>query len=74
MLAGLAFCEMLSQSPRSAFQGLSGVARGSATVCDPNPLRPFARNRERVRCFSCLLRATSNSIAVTVLVAPSLNV
>ena len=28
MLAGLAFCEMLSQYPRSAFQGLCGVTRG----------------------------------------------
>ena len=36
VLAGLAFCEMLSQYSRSAFQGLSGVAGGgggSAAVC-----------------------------------------
>ena len=47
MLAGLAFCEMLSQYPRSAFQGLcGGHQRGSAAVCDPNPPRPFARYRE----------------------------
>ena len=46
VLAGLAFCEMLSQYPRSAFQGLcGGHQRGSAAVCDPNPPRPFARSR-----------------------------
>ena len=46
MLAGLAFCEMPSQHPQSAFQGSSGVPRGgSAAVCDPNPPRPFARYR-----------------------------
>ena len=46
MLAGLAFCEMLSQYPQSAFRGLPGVARGgSAAVCDPNPPHPFARYR-----------------------------
>ena len=28
MLAGLAFCEMLSKYPKSAFEGLSGVAGG----------------------------------------------
>ena len=46
MLAGLAFCEILSQYPQSAFQGLcGGHERGSAAVCDPNPPRPFARYR-----------------------------
>ena len=46
MLAGLAFYEMLSQHPWSAFQGSAGVTRGgSAAVCDPNPPRPFARYR-----------------------------
>ena len=44
--AGLAFCEMLSRYPQSAFQGFSGSLRGgSAAVCDPNPARPFARSR-----------------------------
>ena len=43
--AGLAFCEMLSQYPQSAFQGSAGVSRGSAAVCDPHPPRPFARYR-----------------------------
>ena len=42
MLAGLTFCEVLTQYPQSAFQGLSGVARGvssslrhkpSASIC-----------------------------------------
>ena len=42
-----ACCETLSQYPQSAFQGFSGVARGSAAVCDPNPPRPFARYREK---------------------------
>ena len=42
VLAGIAFCEMLSQYPQSAFHG---VLRGSPLVCDPNPLRPFARSR-----------------------------
>ena len=38
---------MLSQYPRSAFQGSAGVTRGgSAAVWDPNPPRPFARCRE----------------------------
>ena len=46
MLAGLAFCEMLSQYPQSAFQGSLRVAGGgSAAVCNPNPPRPFARKR-----------------------------
>ena len=46
MLAGLAFCEMLSQYPRPAFQGFCrGRRRGSAAVCDPNPPCPFARYR-----------------------------
>ena len=46
VLVGLAFCEMLSQYPRSAFQGLCGGHwRGSVAVCDPNPPRPFARYR-----------------------------
>ena len=46
MLTALAFCEMLSQYPQSAFQGLSGVGGGgSAAVCDPNPPRPFAQYR-----------------------------
>ena len=46
MLAGLASCEILSQYPQSAFQGLcAGHERGSAAVCDPNPPRPFARYR-----------------------------
>ena len=40
MLAGLACCEMLSQYPRSAFQGLcGGRERGPAAVCDANPPR-----------------------------------
>ena len=47
VLVGLAFFEMLSQYPRSAFQGhCGGHQRGSAAVCDPNPPRPFARSRE----------------------------
>ena len=47
MLARLAFCEMLSQYPQSAFQEvLRGSPGGSAAVCDPNPPRPFARSRE----------------------------
>ena len=46
MLAGIAFCEMPTQYPRSAFQGLcGGHQKGSAAVCDPNPPRPFARYR-----------------------------
>ena len=46
VLAGLAFCEMMSQYPRSAFQGLcGGHQRRSVAVCDPNPPRPFARCR-----------------------------
>ena len=46
VLAELAFCVMLSQYPRSAFEGLCrGHQRGSAAVCDPNPPRPFARSR-----------------------------
>ena len=44
MLAGLAFCEMLSQYPRSCFSGArGGHQRRSVAVCDPNPPRPFAR-------------------------------
>ena len=45
VLAGWAFCKMQSQDPQFAFQGFPGVAGGggSATVCDPNPTRPFAR-------------------------------
>ena len=46
VLAGLAFSEMLSQYPRSAFQGLCGDGQ---RVCDPNPRRPFARYRS-FRC------------------------
>ena len=46
VLAGLAFCKMPTQCPRSVFQGFSGVARGcQQQVCDPNPPRPFARYR-----------------------------
>ena len=48
MLAGLVFCEMLSQYTQSAFQGSPRVAGGggaAAAVCDPNPPRPFARSR-----------------------------
>ena len=46
MLAGLAFCEILSQYPRPAFQGFCrGDQRESAAVCNPNPPRPFARYR-----------------------------
>ena len=43
VLAGLAFCEMLSQYPRSA----GGHQRGSAAACDPNHPRQlnFARCR-----------------------------
>ena len=44
MLAGIVFCEMLSQYPQSAFQGSPRVAGGgSVAVCDPDPPRPFAR-------------------------------
>ena len=47
VLAGLAFFEMLSQYPRSAFQGLCrDHQRGLAAVCDPNPPCPFARYRK----------------------------
>ena len=46
MLAGLAFCEMLSQYPRSACQGFCWSPEGSAAVCDPNPPRPFAWYRD----------------------------
>ena len=46
VLAGVAFVEMQSQDPQSAFQGLCrGHPRWSAAVCDPNPPRPFARCR-----------------------------
>ena len=37
MLAGLAFCEMLSQHPQSAFQGLSGGRRGFSSSLRPKP-------------------------------------
>ena len=48
MLAGLAFSEMLSQYPQSAFQGvLRRSLGGSAAVCELNPPRPFARSRLR---------------------------
>ena len=49
VLAGLVFCEMLSQYPQSAFQGsprVAGGGGGSAAVCDLNPPRPFARSRK----------------------------
>ena len=49
VLAGLAFCEMQTQYPRSAFQGLcGGHQRWSAAVCDPNPPCPFARYRLKI--------------------------
>ena len=49
MLAGLAFCEMLSQYVRAAIHGvLRGSPGWSAAVCDPNPHRPFARSRKYV--------------------------
>ena len=52
VLGRLAFCEMLSQYPRSAFQGLcGGHQRGSAAVCDPDPPRPFARSRYYGECI-----------------------
>ena len=42
----LSIFEMLSQYPRSAFQGFCRChQRGSAAVCDPSPPRPFARCR-----------------------------
>ena len=48
MFAGLAFCEMLSQYPRSAFEGLcEGHQRGSAAVCDPDTPRPFAQHGKK---------------------------
>ena len=48
MLAGLAFCEMPSQYPQSAFQWFSGgQGGGSAAACHPNPPRPFARRFRR---------------------------
>ena len=55
MLAGLAFCGMLSQYPRSAFQGFCrGHQRGSAVVCNPNPPRPLARYRGNRRKLQIL--------------------
>ena len=47
VLAGLAFCEMLSEYPQAALHGRFSAGRreGSAAVCDPNPPRPFARSR-----------------------------
>ena len=64
MLAGLVFCEMLSQYPQSAFQGSPRVAGGgSAAVGDPNPPRPFARSRlGRVDCFDTGTRATESQV------------
>ena len=48
VLAGLAFCEMLSQYPHNLhFRGSPGVARWSTAVCDPDPPRPFARSRPK---------------------------
>ena len=50
VLAGLAFCDMLSQYPQFAFHGiLQGPPGGSAAVCDPNPPRPFARSRYPIK-------------------------
>ena len=48
MLAGLAFCEMLSQNGHGLlFKGSAGLTGGgeSTAVCDPGPPRPFARYR-----------------------------
>ena len=63
MLAGWAFCEMLSQYAQSAFRGFpGGPQRGSAAVCDPNPPRPFARYRKKITKVlgvSCSLRPRS---------------
>ena len=54
MLAGLAFCGMLSQYPRSASQRLcGGHQRRSAAVCDPNPPCPFAQHRENPNPQKC---------------------
>ena len=69
MLAGLVFCEMLSQYPQSGFQGsLRGSPGGSAAVCDPNPPRPFARSRverglilKKPTVFLSILRAVPTS-------------
>ena len=65
MLAGLAFCEMLSQYPQSAFHGvLRGVARGAAAVCDPNTPCPFARSRMS-GAFKQAPRASRNVVLAT---------
>ena len=53
VLAGWAFCEMLSQYPRSAFQGFCGVARGgqrpkpSASICSASDRNSRVRTPER---------------------------
>ena len=50
VLAGLAFFEMLSGYPRSAFQELcGGHPRGSAAVCDPNPSASISFARYRIK-------------------------
>ena len=72
MLAGLAFCEMLSQYPRSAFQGLlRGSPEGSAAVCDPNPPRPFARYRLQLEVPEvCHITVRANRITLGEILAP----
>ena len=47
MLAGLAFCEMKSQYPQSAFQGLSGVPRAGQ--------RQFATQTLRVQLLGVII-------------------
>ena len=46
VLAGLAFCGMPFTVPTVCFSGVvGGSLGGSAAVCDPNPLCPFAQYR-----------------------------
>ena len=64
MLAGLAFCEMLSQYPQSAFQGFSGGhQRRSQAVCGPNPPRPFARYRSNHVYLNSVQQMVSGELA-----------
>ena len=62
MLAGLVFCEMLSQYPRSAFQG----SPRSAAVCDPNPPRSFARSKTSGRPSKSAKSVNSKHLGVDI--------
>ena len=65
-LQGEHFVRCCSQCPQSAFQEFSGGCRwGSAAVCDPNRLRPFARYRLFQRQLISRYRRRSDLVSMT---------